>query len=100
MADLEDVAGNYSKVFFVNDTTDFHISPNDADKRFKDVRDSIYVQTPYPDYKAPEIDVNNILKALKNEINNHYSTGSVSLPASGGVRAETSNYHGKGCKFL
>ena len=60
MADLEDVAGNYSKVFFVNDTTDFHISPNDADKRFKDVRDSIYVETSYPDYLQSELDLNNI----------------------------------------
>ena len=59
-ADLEDVAGNYSKVFFVNDTTDFHISPENILKQFKDVRDSIYVQTDYPDYIQPELDLNNI----------------------------------------
>ncbi len=42
------------------DTSDYHIASYDKLKQFKDVRDSIYVQTPYPDYIAPEIDVNNI----------------------------------------
>lgn len=54
-----DIANNTSLVYFVNDTSDFHIEPG-ANHIFKDVRDSIYVKTDFPDYVKPEIDVNNI----------------------------------------
>jgi len=53
-----DIARNNSWVYFVKDTSDFH--SNDDVFVFKDVRDSVYVETLYPDYIAPEIDVNNI----------------------------------------
>lgn len=54
---LHDEARNYSRVYFSKDTTDFKANNLTV---FKDVRDSIYVSTLYPDYIAPEIDVNNI----------------------------------------
>jgi len=57
MIDLEDIAHNYSDVYFVNDTSNFHIKKGDLSK-YKDVRDSIYVKTDYPDYRAPQVDVN------------------------------------------
>jgi VCBS repeat-containing protein len=55
-----DIAGNTGMVYHVKDTADFHI---DFDKRFeifKEVRDSIYIESKYPDYIKPEIDINNI----------------------------------------
>tara|TARA_X000000950_G_scaffold280460_1_gene375125 strand:- start:49 stop:3717 length:3669 start_codon:yes stop_codon:yes gene_type:complete len=55
-----DIAGNKGTVYHVVDTTDFHISENDKHKIFKHTRDSIFVETLYPDYKKPEIDINNI----------------------------------------
>ena len=55
-----DIAGNTGAVYHVVDTTDFHISENDRHKIFKHTRDSIFVETLYPDYKKPEIDINNI----------------------------------------
>ena len=55
-----DIAGNKGTVYHVVDTTDFHISEDDKHKIFKHTRDSIYVETLYPDYKKPEIDINNI----------------------------------------
>ncbi|MCO4815476.1 MAG: hypothetical protein KC454_12235, partial [Flavobacteriales bacterium] len=60
MMNFFDKAGNLTDTYFVKDTSDYHIASYDKLKQFKDVRDSIYVQTPYPDYIAPEIDVNNI----------------------------------------
>ncbi len=57
---VQDIAGNIGYVYHVKDTTDFHIALKDKFKIFKTVRDSIYIETPYPDYKKPEIDVNNI----------------------------------------
>ena len=60
MLDMFDKAGNGADVFFVKDTSDFYISPASKLKNYKDVRDSIYVKTEYPDYKRPEIDINNI----------------------------------------
>ena len=60
MMNFFDKAGNPTDTYFVKDTSDYNIASYDKLKQFKDVRDSIYVQTPYPDYKAPEIDVNNI----------------------------------------
>lgn len=55
-----DIAGNKGTVYHVVDTTDFHISEDNKHKIFKHTRDSIYVETLYPDYKKPEIDINNI----------------------------------------
>lgn len=55
-----DIAGNTGVTYHVKDTADFHI---DFDKRFeifKEVRDSIYIESKYPDYLKPEIDINNI----------------------------------------
>ena len=60
MMNFFDKAGNLTDTYFVKDTSDYNIASYDKLKQFKDVRDSIYVQTPYPDYIAPEIDVNNI----------------------------------------
>ena len=55
-----DLGGNLSATYFVNDTTDFNIAEDQALKLFKDTRDSIYVQTLYPDYLQAELDLNNI----------------------------------------
>lgn len=55
-----DIAGNSGIVYHVADTTDFHINEDQKHKIFKQTRESIYVETLYPDYKKPEIDINNI----------------------------------------
>jgi hypothetical protein len=60
MIDMSDYARNGADVYFVKDTTDFVIPDSRKLTQYKDVRDSIYVQTEYPDYKRPEIDINNI----------------------------------------
>ena len=60
MINMSDFARNGADVYFVKDTTDFHIPPSKKLSQYKDVRDSIYVKTEYPDYKRPEIDINNI----------------------------------------
>jgi len=57
---MHDSGGNYSNTYFVNDTADYHIPESRKLKEFKDVRDSIYVETLYPDYIRPELDLNNI----------------------------------------
>ena len=57
---MQDLGGNYSATYFVNDTTDFNIAADQALKLFKDTRDSIYVETLYPDYLQAELDLNNI----------------------------------------
>jgi hypothetical protein len=57
---VNDIAGNGGVVYHVKDTTDFHIKIDDRFKIFKEVRDSIYIETKYPDYLKPEIDINNI----------------------------------------
>ena len=60
MINMADSGGNYSNTYFVNDTADYHIPESRKLKEFKDVRDSIYVETLYPDYIRPELDLNNI----------------------------------------
>jgi hypothetical protein len=60
MINMGDSGGNYSNTYFVNDTADYHIPESRRLKEFKDVRDSIYVETLYPDYIRPELDLNNI----------------------------------------
>ncbi|MFT5257015.1 MAG: hypothetical protein ACI9KF_000639 [Arenicella sp.] len=57
---IGDMAGNSSTVYHVKDTADFIISEKNKHKIFKEVRDSIYVTTLYPDTIKPEIDINNI----------------------------------------
>jgi hypothetical protein len=57
---VADIAGNYSSVYHVKDTADFIISEKNKFKIFKEVRDSIYIETRYPDSLKPEIDINNI----------------------------------------
>lgn len=59
MLNAGDIAENYSNVYMVEDTANFYIQPN-VNKTFKDVRKSLYVKTPFPDYIAPEIDLNRI----------------------------------------
>jgi hypothetical protein len=57
----KDIAGNNSSVIFMKDTANYSIPLNLRDNGlYKDIRDSIYVKTPYPDYIAPEIDLNRI----------------------------------------
>ena len=60
-SDFYDIARNGSVVRYVKDTSDYYIAPKYRNNSFKDVRDSIYVKTPYPDYIAPEIDKTNII---------------------------------------
>ena len=57
---MNDLGGNTSNTYFVNDTADYFIPPIRRLREFKDVRDSIYVETPFPDYIKPELDLNNI----------------------------------------
>jgi len=58
MTNTGDYANNYTNLFFVKDTADFKDKPSEG--LMKTVRDSIYIETPYPDYIAPEIDPNKI----------------------------------------
>ena len=57
---VTDIAGNTGTTYHVKDTTDFIISEKNKFKLFKEVRDSIYIETLYPDSLKPEIDINNI----------------------------------------
>ncbi|MDG1040884.1 MAG: T9SS type A sorting domain-containing protein [Polaribacter sp.] len=57
---VEDIAGNEGKVYHVKDTADYIIPELRKLKEFKEVRDSIYIETLYPDSLKPEIDLNNI----------------------------------------
>lgn len=45
-----DIGRNESRVYFVKDTSNYYINPLKKDEIFKDIRDSIYVETQYPDY--------------------------------------------------
>ncbi len=61
MINVQDIANNYSTVNFMKDTANYTIPALLKDNGlYKDVRDSIYVKTLYPDYIAPEIDLNRI----------------------------------------
>lgn len=64
MLNSSDIAGNYSNVLMVKDTANFYIKPGTINT-FKDVRDSLYVKTSFPDYIAPEIDLNRIIVSAK-----------------------------------
>ena len=57
---VTDIAGNTGEAFHVKDTADFNIDVKNRFRQFKEVRDSIYVETLYPDRLKPEIDINNI----------------------------------------
>ena len=58
MMNFYDKANNGTDTYFVRDTSDYFIDKSMELKQFKDVRDSIYVETKYPDYVKPEIDIN------------------------------------------
>ena len=56
-----DQAGNRSGVYHVDDPDDFYINPSiQPPNTFKFQRDSIYVETAFPDMVPPEIDINQI----------------------------------------
>jgi hypothetical protein len=56
---LVDEGGNPKRAFFMNDTASFKIGAGDL-KTSKHVRDSIYIDTKYPDFIPPILDVNAI----------------------------------------
>ena len=57
----KDEAQNFSYVIHVSDPDDFYIDPSvQPPNTFKFLRDSIYVESKYPDLVKPEIDINNI----------------------------------------
>jgi hypothetical protein len=60
MINSQDIANNYTDVYFMNDTTNFKNTLTQSNGNYKDIRDSIYIKTKYPDYIAPEIDLNRI----------------------------------------
>jgi hypothetical protein len=56
---LVDEGGNPKKAFFMNDTSSFKITPGDL-RTSKHVRDSIFIDTKYPDFIPPVLDINAI----------------------------------------
>ena len=56
---LVDEGGNPKNAFFMNDTSAFKINAGDL-KTSKHVRDSIFIDTKYPDFIPPVLDVNAI----------------------------------------
>jgi hypothetical protein len=60
MINSQDIANNYTDVYFMNDTANFKNTLTQSNGNYKDIRDSIYIKTKYPDYIAPEIDLNRI----------------------------------------
>ena len=61
MMNSQDIANNYTDVLFMKDTADFKIPLSKINNGlYKDLRDSIYIKTAYPDYIAPEVDLNRI----------------------------------------
>lgn len=56
---LVDEGGNPKHEFFMNDTASFYIAPGSL-KISKHIRDSILIETNYPDYIPPVLDVNAI----------------------------------------
>ncbi len=56
---LVDEGGNPKNAFFMNDTSAFQIGPSDL-RKSKHIRDSIFIDTQYPDYIPPVLDVNAI----------------------------------------
>ena len=53
--DAEDIARNTGKVFFSIDTASFNDKPSEG--LYKDLRDSILIEPPYPDTLAPLVDI-------------------------------------------
>lgn len=53
----QDIAGNGSIVYLLDETQDMDV---DQISRFKDDRPYLVINTPYPDTKHPELDLNNI----------------------------------------
>jgi len=60
MLALVDEGENWKRSFFMKDTSKFTIGRFDSLKVSKHLRDSIYIETPYPDYIPPVLDVNAI----------------------------------------
>jgi hypothetical protein len=56
---LVDEGGNPKRAFFMNDTSSFQIATGDL-KTSKHVRDSIFMDTKYPDFIPPVLDLNAI----------------------------------------
>jgi hypothetical protein len=56
---LYDEGGNRKSAFFMNDTSAFSIAPNNLNIT-KHIRDSIFIDTKYPDFIPPVLDVNAI----------------------------------------
>jgi hypothetical protein len=56
---LVDEGGNPKNAFFMNDTSSFTIPAGDL-RTSKHIRDSIFIDTQYPDYIPPVLDVNAI----------------------------------------
>ena len=56
---LVDEGGNPKNAFFMNDTSSFKINAGDL-RTSKHVRDSIFIDTKYPDFIPPVLDVNAI----------------------------------------
>ena len=56
---LVDEGGNPKNAFFMNDTSAFKINAGDL-KTSKHIRDSIFIDTKYPDFIPPVLDVNAI----------------------------------------
>jgi hypothetical protein len=59
MLRLVDEGGNPKMAYFMNDTSAFNIAAGDL-KVSKHIRDSIYIDTKYPDFIPPVLDVNAI----------------------------------------
>ncbi len=59
MLRLVDDGGNPKSAYFMNDTAAFTITPGDL-RVTKHIRDSIFIDTKYPDYIPPILDVNAI----------------------------------------
>ena len=58
---LVDEGGNPKRAFFMNDTASFNLNAGNLNyTNSKHVRDSIYMDTKYPDYIPPVLDVNAI----------------------------------------
>jgi hypothetical protein len=58
---LVDEGGNPKRAFFMNDTAAFNVNAGNLNySNSKHVRDSIYMDTKYPDYIAPVLDLNAI----------------------------------------
>ena len=56
----KDMANQFSDTYFVENLDEFIISEELIGRQFKIQRDSIYIETEFPDIQKPEIDINQI----------------------------------------